>query len=159
MATQPLLSEINKTCLAFELRVQNLCKFHKFEISSFLNLFWCKKKIFTSYPKSKVLFKLFNHQHRESQWYSKYRVILIFLQWFIFFLCQNRQIIVKCSISSHERNRWWQKLLYVPLDYNILVKLYMDSIITYAGLSFVNKALVMLFVDISVWLYTAKVSF
>lgn len=50
-------------------------------------------------------------------------------------------------------------LLYVPLDYNILVKLYMDSIITYAGLSFVNKALVMLFVDISVWLYTAKVSF
>lgn len=52
-------------------------------------------------------------------------------------------------------------LLYVPLDYNILGKLYMDSIITgtYAGLSFVNKALVMLFVDISVWLYTAKVSF
>lgn len=50
-------------------------------------------------------------------------------------------------------------LLYVPLDYNILRKLYMDSIITYAGLSFVNKALVMLFVDISVWLYTAKVSF
>lgn len=41
-------------------------------------------------------------------------------------------------------------LLYVPLDYNILGKLYMDSIITYAGLSFVNKALVMLFVDISV---------
>lgn len=41
-------------------------------------------------------------------------------------------------------------LLYVPLDYNILGKLYMDSIITYAGLSFVNKTLVMLFVDISV---------
>lgn len=53
-------------------------------------------------------------------------------------------------------------LSYVPLDYNILGKLYMDLIITgtYAELSIslvpnVNKALVMLFVDISVWLYTA----
>lgn len=55
-------------------------------------------------------------------------------------------------------------LSYVPLDYNIPVlgKLYMDLIITgtYAELSIslvpnVNKALVMLFVDISVWLYTA----